>query len=136
MTPSFPRFALAATTTVVAVCAAGAWPTVRVAGNGALPGMAVAAGIAVLTALLGYLPVARTASAPLERRAQAFLAGLGIRLFLTLGILLAIWVGEAPHKHVILVWTGVLYLVLLFLEILVVARGLVRAGQNGGPASA
>jgi hypothetical protein len=37
---------------------------------------------------------------------------------------------------VILVWTGVLYLLLLLLEILVVARGLLGPGRNGGPASA
>jgi hypothetical protein len=136
MTPSFPRFALLAAATVVAACALGAWPTVRIAGDGALAGTAIAAGIALVSALVGYLPVARTAAAPLERRAQAFLAGLGLRLFLTLGVLLAVWVGEVPHKKVILLWTGVLYLALLFLEIVVVARGLVRAGQNGGPASA
>jgi len=136
MSPSLPRFALVAAATVVAACAAGAWPTVRLAGTDALAGMAVAAGISFATALLGVLPVAMTASAPLERRAQAFLAGLGIRLFVTLGVLLAVWVGDAPLKQVIVVWTGVLYLLLLALEILVVARGMLRAGRNGGPASA
>jgi hypothetical protein len=136
MTPSFPRFALAAAATVLAACAVGAWPTARLAGPTALSGLGIAAGIALLTALVGYLPIARTAGAPLERRAQAFLAGLGLRLFLTLGLLLAVWAGDVPHRTVVLLWTGALYRVLLFLEILVVARGLVRAGHNGGPASA
>jgi hypothetical protein len=136
VTPSLPRFTLVAAATVVAACAAGAWPTLRMAGEGGLVAMAVAAGVALATSVLGYVPLAVTTRSPLDRRAQAFLAGMGLRLFATLGVLLAVWVLDAPHKGVIVVWTGVLYLLLLLVEILVVARGLLRAGRNGGPASA
>ncbi len=131
MTPSLPRFACLATGVVVAACGVGAWPTVTQSGSAGVVGMAIAAGLSVAGAVAGYLPVAAKAAAALETRAQAWMVGLGLRLFLTMGVLLALWSLGAAWKTPFLVWTGILYALLLGLELVVVARDLARAGRNG-----
>lgn len=132
MTPTLTRFAGLAAATVAAVCGLGAWPTVALAGGGALVAMGAAALLAFVGALLGYLPLTRrAAAASVEARAQAWMIGLGVRLFATMAVLLALWSASIPHRTAFLVWTGVLYAALLVLELVVVARSLSAADRPG-----
>jgi len=124
-TPSLVRFAGLATATVLVVCAAGAWPTYAVGGTTGLVGMGLAAALGVVGAIGGYLPlVTDLGSRSVEGRAQAWMMGLGIRLFLTLGVLLALWSAEVAFRSSLLLWTGILYVVLLLIETIVVARSM------------
>ena len=50
--------------------------------------------------------------------------GLGIRLFLTMGVLFGLWSAEVFFRSSLMVWTGILYFVLLMIETLVVARSM------------
>ncbi|MCC7138256.1 MAG: hypothetical protein IT460_07495 [Planctomycetes bacterium] len=132
MTPSLARFAGFAAATVAAVCGLGAWPTLAAAGSGSLVAVGAAALLAFLGAVLGYLPLTtRAAGASVEARAQAWMIGLGVRLFVTMAVLLALWGTSIPHRTVFLVWTGVLYVALLAFELVVVARSLAAAGRPG-----
>jgi hypothetical protein len=128
VTLSLARFAGSAAATVAAVCGLGAWPTIRLAGDdpvGALIAMGGAAGVALVGATLGFLPLTLSrAVESIEARAQAWMIGLGVRLFLTMGVLIGVWSADIPKKSVFLVWTGVLYLALLVLELIVVVRSL------------
>jgi hypothetical protein len=130
VTPPLARFAGLSAITVAVVCAVGAWPTVAAAGAGSLGAMAAAAALAFVGAVLGYAPVAARASAPVETRAQAWLVGLGIRMFLTLAALFAAWMLEVPHRVVLLGWTAGLYLALLALETVLMARSMRPSGSG------
>jgi hypothetical protein len=134
VTPTLARFSGLAAASMAAVCVVGAWPTVSMGGSGALGALAAAAGLALVGAILGYAPVAARAAAPVEARAQAWLVGLGIRMFLTLAVLFAAWVLEVPHRVAFLAWTCGLYLVLLTLETVVLARSM-RAGGGAKTAA-
>jgi hypothetical protein len=134
VTPSLPRFSGIAAATVAAVCAVGALPTSRLAPDGGLASMAIAAGLVWATALLGYAPVAlHVLGTTPEAKAQAWLIGTGLRLFTTLGVLLAGWTGTwVPHRYAFLVWTGALYAVVLVVETVILARGKPLAGDGAG----
>ncbi len=128
MTPSLPRFAGIAAATLGAVCAAGALPTRSAAGTDGLVAMGVAASLVFVGALLGYLPMlSKLARTGPEGRANAFLVGLGIRLFFTLAGVLVFGMGLLPARVAFLVWAGIGYAVLLVVEILGLVRGLARA---------
>jgi hypothetical protein len=87
--------------------------------------MGAAAGLASIAAVLGYLPMSFTRPGDsYETRANAFMIGLGLRLFVTLGALTAVWFAGVPQRGVVVAWTGVLYGVLLVVELIVVARSL------------
>lgn len=124
-TPSLARFTGIAAATVSVVCAAGAWPTYSVGGRDGLVGMGMAAALALVSSVGGYLPIlSRAAAASIEARAQAWMIGLGIRLFVTLGVLLTLWTVGLRERESLLIWTGALYVVLLVVETVVVARTL------------
>lgn len=107
------------------VCAAGAWPTYAIDGTNGLVGMGLAAALGLVGAIGGYLPlVSDMAARSVEGRAQAWMMGLGIRLFLTLGVLFALWSAEVAFRSSLLLWTGILYVVLLLIETVVVARSM------------
>jgi hypothetical protein len=57
--------------------------------------------------------------------------GLGLRLFLTMGVLFTLWTLEVPHREALMIWTAVLYVVLLVVETVVVARTLRVADPSG-----
>lgn len=88
--------------------------------------MAIAAGVVLATAILGYLPVALRVLGPsVLAQAQSLLVGMGVRMFLTLGVLLASWNGDwLPHRAAFLAWIGLLYAVVLTIETVLVSRGL------------
>lgn len=131
-TPSLARFAGIAAATILVVCAAGAWPTYVLSGAGGFLGMGIAAALTWVGSVGGYLPIlSRAASASIEARAQAWMIGLGIRLFLTLGVLLALWAVGFPQREALLVWASVLYVALLAVETVVVARTMRVANPSG-----
>lgn len=119
---------------MLAACAAGAWPTHAVAGPAGFVGMAGGAGLALVGAIVGFLPL-RSAAARRgpEHCAQAWLIGLGLRLFLTMGVLFGFWGAEVAWRAPLLIWTGVLYVVLLALETVVVARTMRAFPAPGAP---
>ena len=123
--PSLARFAGIAAATSLVACAAGAWPTYALDGTTGLIGMGVGAVLTLVGAIGGYLPlVSRAAASSVEARAQAWMMGLGIRLFLTMGVLFGLWSAEVFFRSSLMVWTGILYFVLLMIETLVVARSM------------
>ena len=107
----------------------GALPTRSAAGTEGLVAMGVAAALVFVGALLGYLPLlSRMGRTGPEGQANAFLIGLGIRLFFTLAGVLVFGMGNLlPARAAFLVWAGIGYAVLLVVEILGLVRGLARA---------
>ncbi len=122
----------------------GALPTRSAAGTEGLVAMGVAAALVFVGALLGYLPLlSRLARTGPEGQANAFLVGLGIRLFFTLAGVLVLGMGLLPARTAFLVWAGIGYAVLLVVEIVGLVRGLSRTdapssrpGSTPAPASA
>ena len=88
--------------------------------------MGLAAAIIFGTAVVGWVPVARhLLGTSVEGRAQSFLVGMSVRMFLTLAVLLTAWNGGwLPHRGAFLTWIGVLYAVVLVLETVLLSRGL------------
>lgn len=130
--PSLARFAGLAAATILVVCAVGAWPTHALSGSGGFVAMAIAAVLTFVGSVGGYLPIlSRAASGSIEARAQAWMIGLGIRLFLTLGVLLAFWAAGFAQREALLIWASALYVVLLAVETVVVARTLRVANPSG-----
>lgn len=83
-------------------------------------------------ALLGYLPLrTQYARSGAEGLANSFLIGLGIRLFFTLAGVLVLGMGLVPGRAAFLLWAGILYAVMLVVEILQLVRGLSSGGQGG-----
>ncbi len=118
------RFTLAAALTLAAVAATGAWPAHALWGSPGLVAMGWAAAISFVGALVGYLPTALAgADATLERRAQACLVGMGLRMFLSLAAILAVLrTGASGHPTAFVATTGVFYLSLLVLDSVVLVR--------------
>ena len=130
---SFPRFLFAAGACLVGAAALGAYPTWVAAGEAGFVAMAVAAGIAILGAVVGHLPTLRTASAPAEARVQAALLGIMARLLLTGAAVFAFVRTDAvPARLPFLLWVGIDYMTLLALETATVVR--LARGLDGGPA--
>jgi hypothetical protein len=118
MTASLPRFALKAAIVLAGVCALGIVPVERLASSQGVVAWGVAFAIVWVGAVLGYLPVTtRFAARSLETRAQAWMVGLGLRLFLVLGACVAVWSGRFVRPEPFLVGAGVGYAVVLVLEI-------------------
>ena len=128
------RFAAAATVAIAALAAAGAWPTHALAGLDGLVAMALAAGISLGGAVLGFLPTALAGrTATLERRANASMIGLGVRMLLTLvAVLVLLQVGAVAARSAFAVWVGADYLALLVLESVLLVRA-ARASGGGPP---
>jgi hypothetical protein len=137
VTLSLPRFAGIATAALAAVCAAGAWPTWRVAGTDGLVALATAAGISLVGAVVGYLPSASVVGGKPEARLQAAMLGIGVRLFMTLAGTFAVLALDAlPARVPFAVWIGIDYATLLLVETRTVLRTVRRADGERGPASA
>jgi hypothetical protein len=131
------RFAGAATLTLVAIAAAGAWPTHAWAGPAGLAALGWAAGIALAGALLGFaVGAAASGDGSFEARAQAALIALGVRMFATLAGTLAVLVGGVVAARTpFAVWVAVFYLALLALETAVLVREARRAGRGRAAAA-
>lgn len=136
MTPSFPRFAGIAAAALAGVCAVGFLPTRAAAGTEGLVAMGVAAALVYTAALLGYLPLlSKHARSGPQGLANAFLIGLGARLFFTLAGVLVLGMGLLPGRAAFLLWAGIGYAVILVVEIVGLIRGLPTAIPASGPAS-
>lgn len=136
VTSTLLRFAGAAALSMAAVCAAGAWPTWKVAGADGLAGMGVAAGISFLGAVLGFLPTA-AAPARYESRIHAAMLGVGIRMLVTATVVFGVvWTGAAPARGAFLAWVGIGYATMLVLETAHVLRVVRPPAPGGKPASA
>jgi hypothetical protein len=131
---SLLRFGAVASLSLAALCAVGAWPTSRWAGAEGLVAMGLAAGVCLAGALAGWIPLARLAAQDAEPadRANAVLAGLAVRLGVTLAGVLAVLLGRlVAERGVFLAWIGIDYAVLLVLETRGAMRS-VRAPRAGG----
>ncbi len=118
MTASLPRFALKAAIVLAGVCALGIVPVDRLASSQGLVAWGVAFAVVWVGALLGYLPVTTNfAARSLETRAQAWMIGLGLRLFFVLGACVAVWSSRVLAPEPFLVGAGIGYAVVLALEI-------------------
>jgi hypothetical protein len=127
------RFGAVSAATLLAAGAVGAWPTWSAAGAAGLQSMALAAVAALAGAVAGFLPLAGAADDPLERRAQAALLGVVLRLAATAGAVAVVVLGGlAAHPASFLVWTALDYAVLLVVE----TRTAIALARPGGPASA
>jgi hypothetical protein len=129
------RFGATAAATLLAAGAVGAWPTLSAAGEAGLLALAAAGAVALLGAVAGFVPLAQAhaSSAPMERKAQAALAGVLVRLLVTgagVGAVLAL--GLVDARGAFLLWTAIDYALLLALE----TRAAVSIARAGGPASA
>src|SRR5207244_3371522 len=122
VTPSLARFAGLAAATVAGVCAVGTWPTLALSGTDGVVAMAVAAGISLVGAVVGFLPSSMaSASGRYEARVQAAMLGVALRMLATLTAVLAVVLSGAPVARVPFVaWIGVEYAAMLVLETLVV----------------
>lgn len=93
--------------------------------------MGLAAALVFVGALLGYLPLlSRYARSGAEGQANAFLIGLGIRLFFTLAGVLVLGMGLVPARAAFLVWAGIGYAVILVVEIVTLVRGLAPSAPS------
>ena len=118
---------------LVGVSALGAYPTWSASGADGFVAMAVAAGIALVGAVVGHLPTLRTAGASPEARVQAALLGIMARLLLTGAAVFAFVRTDAvPGRLPFLLWAGIDYLTLLALETAAVVRQ--ARGLDEGPA--
>jgi hypothetical protein len=103
------------------VCAAAAYPVSRWAVEGGFAAMALAAGIVLAGALVGFVPLSRARTT--EGRVQAAMVGFGLRIFVTLAGIATVWfTGSAPHGGAFLSTAGAVYAVLLVVEVVFAAR--------------
>jgi hypothetical protein len=129
------RFAALASLTLAVLCAVGAWPTLRLVGGDGLVSMGLAAGVSLLGAIAGWLPLTRVSSATADPadRANAVLAGLAIRLAVTLAGVLVVLLGRlVAERGTFLAWMGIDYGVLLIVE----TRGAMRSVRSSPPGGA
>ena len=140
---SLLRFAAIASISLAAVCAVGAWPTMRWAGDAGIVSMALAAAVSLAGAIAGWLPMLRLSSPDADPadRANAILAGLAVRLGVTLaGVLVVLVGGFAPGpsgaRGPFLAWLGVDYAVLLIVETRLAMRSVRSSRPAGGAPSA
>jgi hypothetical protein len=137
VTLTLPRFAGIATAALAAVCAAGAWPTWRVAGTDGLVALATAAGISLVAAVVSYLPSASAVGGKPQARLQAAMLGIGVRLFVMIAGTFAVLALDAlPARMPFAIWMGIDYATLLLVETRTVLRTVGRPEGERGPASA
>jgi hypothetical protein len=131
--PPLLRFGAIATGTLLGVALVGSWPTWQVAGEPGLVALALAGVASLLGAVVGFLPLAGATNAPLERKAQAVLLGVVLRLAATgAAVAVVLVLGAAEAATAFLLWIGIDYVALLLVE----ARFAVSLGRARGPASA
>jgi hypothetical protein len=134
VTLSLARFAGLAAATVAVVCGLGIWPAWSAAGTDGVVSLIAAACVALVGAIVGYLPFARAADR-YEARVQAAMLGVLVRMLATVAIAFGV-AAFVPARMPFLIGVGAGYVALLALETFVVLRPLRRREGNGGPASA
>src|SRR5262245_28192505 len=110
MSTALLRFAGASFFTVAGVCAAAAYPVARAAGNDGLVSMAIAAGLTLVGAVAGAIPLVAARDAAPDQRVQAAMIGLAVRMLATLaGVAIVVFLDLAPHRTAFLACSAALY---------------------------
>jgi len=131
MTASFPRFALRTVLVLAASCACGVWPVERAWSTQGVVAWGLAFALVAVAACAGFVPMTTEfARRDTANRAQAWLVGLGLRMFVTLGGCLAVWTTRALEPVPFLVGACVAYAVVLATEITSVLRSLASASTS------
>ena len=123
MTASLPRFALRTALVLAAVCAIGIWPIDRWKASQGVVAWSIAFALVFVGALAGFWPMTMkfARNAP-ESRAQAWLAGLGLRMLVVLAGCVTVWSTRALLPEPFLAGAGVGYAFVLAFEVASVAR--------------
>jgi len=115
---------------VIVLAAIGYYPTARLAGPAGLGAMFVGLLISATATLVGCLPGLQASSGASDDRHTAIMIGMGLRVLVValLGISTALS-GLLPHRP-LLIWLGVGYLTLLFVDTLAIYTRFARATQT------
>ncbi|MFQ5495286.1 MAG: hypothetical protein ACE5EX_07870 [Phycisphaerae bacterium] len=98
------------------LCGIGYFPTVRLAGPGAVRSLAVGCGVSWLASCVGAIPVARMLTGQSDQPATAILASTGLRFVAVLAGVVPLTLSGWFQRNVFVLWVGISYLVLLLVD--------------------
>lgn len=124
-------FVAASLATAVVLMAIGYYPTVKIAGEGALAGMAAGCGASLLASCLGAIPLAMAATGRVSHNANAVLGSTLIRFMTVLIVVVPVALMDMPHRKVFVFWVAISYLLMLAVDTGLAVRTLRRADGNG-----
>lgn len=102
--------------TVIATAAIGYAPTQTRWGAEGVNSMLVIAGICLATAVLAFIPMMIVAPRWPDQIGSAALAGMGLRLFLTMGSMVCYQILLRPQFESFLFWAVIYYLIVLAID--------------------
>ena len=124
-------FVAASLATAMLVMAIGYYPTVKIAGEGALVGMVAGCGASLLASCLGAIPLALAAAGRVSHNANAVLGSTLVRFMTVLIVVVPLAFVEVPHRKVFVFWVAISYLLMLAVDTGLAVRTLRRADDNG-----
>ncbi len=96
--------------------ALGYYPTVRLAGEGAIPSMAVGIAISLLASCVGSVPVALGTTTDASKSPQSILMATMLRFLVALALAAPALLSGFFIKGVLGIWIGFAYLVMLAID--------------------
>ena len=93
--------------------AVGYWPTVRLAGSGAVAGMIAGCCVSLAASWIGAIPIALTRREGGKAPVQAILASMMIRFVVVAGLAVVTALSGFVKPAPLLVWVGISYVALL-----------------------
>ena len=123
-------FVAASLATAAVVMAIGYYPTVKIAGEGALVGMVAGCGASLLASCLGAIPLAMAATGRVSHNANAVLGSTLIRFMTVLIVVVPLAFMKVPHRTVFVFWVAISYLLMLAVDTGLAVRTLRRADDN------
>lgn len=124
-------FVAASLATAVVLMAIGYYPTVKIAGKGAIAGMATGCGASLLASCLGAIPLALAATGRVSHSANAVLGSTLVRFMTVLVVVVPVAFMDMPHRTVFVFWVAISYLLMLAVDTGLAVRTLRRASDNG-----
>jgi hypothetical protein len=126
---SYLRLVAVGILTAVLVALLGYWPTVRMAGPGAVGAMLVGIAASLLAGLVGAVPVGLAAAAEPGKVPQAVMASTALRFIVVLGAAAAVILSGRFDRVVVAVWIAVSYMIMLVVDTAFAIR-VVAAGRR------
>ena len=116
-TVSYPRFLAQAIGIVVGLLILGAWPTIRLAGEGAVPAMLAGCVLSLLASLAGAVPIWLVRDKPPQETLPAMMGSIVLRLAAAMVLAIAAVLSGLFAVKPLLLWLAISYVGLLVADV-------------------
>jgi len=113
---TYTRLIGAGVATGVALALLGYYPTLRIAGTGAVVAMLAGIGISLVAACIGGVPIGLSASGDPRNVPQAILTATAVRFLVVLALTASVVLSNWFDRAALALWVGISYLAMLAVD--------------------